>query len=340
MDVQTILDARWQCKGCGDCCRGFSFGPVEPDIIAAIERADIAAKWSPAAQQPWRFTQPGPDGAPAAYLTSVDGHCIFLQDDQRCALHRLLGGDQKPWFCREYPFYPVEDADGRVSVAVRGDCGGLHESFEDGPLISDQVADVLSLPRVVPRAQFNPEHVVLLPGLAISVAAWRQVEGHLLQRLTDPQSPTAAVAAARSMLYTMAQRDAPAASSTVFHQAVGAVMETLHRAAPHPLLETALQRWDGAIPTLDASAQRYVLLLMRGALLTRQFGSVGIPAMVGLLLVETAIAAMNATAPSPLSAADLGQGMPVLKRWIRGGECWSQVPALRPALEAVFAHAT
>jgi Fe-S-cluster containining protein len=339
MDAQTLPDARWSCRGCGDCCRGFSFGPVEPGIIAGLRRADIGALWPPAAAQPWHAIQPGPDGQPAAYLTSVDGHCIFLQEDQYCAVHRLLGGDRKPWFCREYPFYPVEDADGRVSVTVRGDCGGLHESFDDGELLTDQLPTVLALPRIVPRARFAPPQVVLLPGMAISVEAWRQVEPHLLQHLSALRTPEAAIATTRTNLYAMASRPVPPPQAAHYRQAMATVLSTLQREVPYPPLAQALRRWDGRIPKLDDDATRYVMLLMRGALLTRQFGSVGVPALLGLCLVETAVSALNTDAEAPLSPSDLGETMPRLKRWLRAGEAWSMIQDLRPALEALFSNA-
>lgn len=337
MDAQTLSGARWSCRGCGACCRGFSFGPVEPDIIAGLEAADIAALWPPAAERPWHTTEAGPDGRPAAYLASVDGHCIFLQDDQRCAVHRLLGGDRKPWFCREYPFYPVEDTDGRVSVTVRADCGGLHESFADGQPLTEQLPEILSLPRVVPRTRFDAPRVLLLPGVAIPADAWKQVEPHLLDHLAAPRQPEAAIASTRAHLYALIQRPPPAPDPARYRAAMAAVLSAL---PPTAAIDAALARWDGRIPAVDDEGARYLMLILRGALLTRQFGMVGgVPALLGLSLVEAAVAALNAPGTGPHGPAALGETMPSLKRWLRLGECWSVLLEQRDALEALFAHA-
>lgn len=340
MDAQTLPGARWSCRGCGACCRGFSFGPVEPDIIAGLEAADIAALWPPAARQPWHTTAPGPDGQPAAYLASVDGHCIFLQDDQLCAVHRLLGGDRKPWFCREYPFYPVEDADGRVSVTVRGDCGGLHESYADGQPLAEQLPEILSLPRAVPRTRFDAPQVLLLPGMAIPTAAWKQVEPHLLSHLAAPRQPEAAVSSTRTHLYALVQRPPPAPDPARYRAAMVAVLRALRSTLPSPQIDAALSRWDGAIPAVSEEGGRYLMLILRGALLTRQFGMVGgVPALLGLSLVEAAVSALNAPGDGPLGPAELGETMPGFKRWLRLGESWSTLLEQRAALEALFANA-
>jgi Fe-S-cluster containining protein len=342
MDAQTLPGARWSCRGCGKCCHGFSFGPVEPDIIAGLEAANIAARWPPAAAQPWHTTEIGPDGEPAEYLVSVDGHCIFLQEDQLCAVHRMLGGDRKPWFCREYPFYPVEDDDGRVSVAVRGDCGGLHESFEDGQLITEQLPEILSLPRTVPRVRFDAARVLLLPGIAIPTDAWRQVEPHLLTHLATPRQPIAAIASTRAHLYALASRPVPAPDGVRFKQAMVDLLSALQlgQPDPSPAVERALERWDGTIPLLTEPATRYLMLIVRGALLTRQFGMIGgVPALLGLSLVEAAVAALSADGPGPLGPEALGEAMPGLKRWLRRGERWSILCEQQATLEALFANA-
>src|SRR6188768_3764626 len=141
--IRTPKDARWSCRSCGDCCRGFEFGPVEPAIIAGLEARDVAAHWAPAAEAPWYERRPAPDGTTALFLTHRDGHCVFLRDDALCAVHALWGAEAKPAFCREYPFHVVEDPEGIVVIA-RSDCGGFHESFVDGEPVADQVEGVLA----------------------------------------------------------------------------------------------------------------------------------------------------------------------------------------------------
>ena len=342
MDIQTLPGARWSCRGCGDCCHGFSFGPVEPEVIADLEAADIAAQWPPAAAQPWHTTEPGPDGQPAAYLARIDGHCVFLQDDQRCAVHRLLGGARKPWFCREYPFLPVEYADGRVAVAVRGDCGGLHESFEDGAPVGEQVPEVLALPRPVARSRFDAPQVRLLPGLSVPSRDWRRLEPGLLARLSVPRQPAAAVADARAYLSAQVGRPAPRPDPARVEPALRALLTALldGQRDPSPAVALASTRWRGTIPPVSPAGARYLLLLLRGALLTGQHDLVGgVPALMGLWLAEAAVSALRPDPAGPLGPPALGATLPALKRWLQQGERWSVLIEQQATLEALFDHA-
>jgi Fe-S-cluster containining protein len=176
MAKRTLKDARWSCQSCGSCCRGFSFGPVEEHIVQGLKERDIVAHWAPAKTE-WYVKHPQTG---ELYFTHIDGHCVFLQEDNRCAIHARWGSKAKPWFCREYPFSIVEDEQG-VSVTIRDDCGGFHKSMDQGDLVSEQLDDVFDIVRLVPRQRFAPQQVVILPGLGVSVANWLQVEFVLLE---------------------------------------------------------------------------------------------------------------------------------------------------------------
>ena len=120
---KTLSDARWSCQSCGACCKGFSFGPIEPHIIEGLKEKDISSVWAPAKDE-WYVQHPKTG---EYFFTHVDGHCIFLQDDKRCTIHARWGSKAKPWFCREYPFHVVEDEEG-YNITIREDCGGAHAS--------------------------------------------------------------------------------------------------------------------------------------------------------------------------------------------------------------------
>jgi hypothetical protein len=267
---------------------------------------------------------------------------VFLQDDQRCAVHRLLGPARKPWFCREYPFLPVEHADGRVAVAVRGDCGGLHESFEDGTPVAEQAPAVLRLPRTVARARLDAAEVRLLPGLSVASGDWRRIEPGLLARLAGPQQPAAAIADARAHLYAQAGRPAPPPDPARFEHALHALLTALldDQRDPSPAVALALARWRGTIPPVTPAGARYLLLLLRGALLTGQHDLVGgVPALMGLWLAEAAVSALRPDPAGPLDPPALGATLPALKRWLQQGERWSVLIEQQATLEALFAHA-
>lgn len=336
---RTLPDARWSCRSCGACCRGFSFGPVEPEIVAGLEARDIAAHWPPAAEAPWVVARPGPDGAPVLFLTHRDDHCVFLDTDDSCAVHRLFGAEAKPWFCREYPFQAVEDGAG-VSVAVRADCGGLHESFEDGEPVALQAAEALALPRIVPRPRYAPAQVVILPGLAISPENWADLLPVVLAELEPPRSPEDAVAAVRAMLYRLAGRPAPAsdpARSTALVAelaariagALGPAVRDPRVAAADRLLRVPIR----PLPEVDERARQYLGVVLRSELLTHRHGSLGgVPEGLGLYLLEVAVARLNAAGAGPLSPRQVGTPLSTWKRAVTLPPVWAAVRAVRPLL--------
>ena len=71
--IRAPSGLRWSCHSCGACCTGHDLGPVAPEVVAGLERADIRAAWAPAADG---FVDPRPDGA---YLRQRDGACVFLE---------------------------------------------------------------------------------------------------------------------------------------------------------------------------------------------------------------------------------------------------------------------
>ena len=85
--TQTLPAARWSCHGCGDCCRDFRLGPVEPEVVAALEARGASEL---AGRPDWASQEPGPGGEPGWFLRHVDGHCVFLLPDNRCAVVSCL----------------------------------------------------------------------------------------------------------------------------------------------------------------------------------------------------------------------------------------------------------
>ena len=346
MAIKTIDGAKWSCRGCGDCCRGFAFGPVEPAVIAGLEAADVAAMWAPAAQAAWFSTRP--DGK--HFLTHRDGHCVFLQEDNLCAVHRLLGEPAKPWFCREYPLHAVERSSGAVAVTVRADCGGLHESFADGAPVAPQAEAALALPRIVPRQSFTPRQVVILPRVAVGLENWLQIEPHLLAHLATSRTPEDAAGSTRSMLLSMAGRPAVSADPVAHQAAMQAVLTGLAEVAriaeaPPPYRETlgwaagllAAITSTSPLPPLSEAAMRYLGLILRGEVLTGRLGTVGgLPAMMGLFIVEAAIARCIAGGTEPLTPADLGETFPRLRRALHLPPLWAEIRARQPQLEVLF----
>jgi len=95
---------RWDCHGCGACCRA----KIIPLGDADLRKLD---------QQNW---QQHPDYSGARIVVRLgrfkkgyrlahrdDGNCVFLTAEGRCRIHEEYGAEAKPLLCRLYPFQLV-----------------------------------------------------------------------------------------------------------------------------------------------------------------------------------------------------------------------------------------
>ena len=320
--ARTLPGARWDCGQCGACCRGFRFGPLAPALIADLEGAGVREWWAPAAEG-WYDALPGPAGQPAHFLRNrEDGRCVFLQDDQRCAIHARLGADRKPPFCREFPLLAVQTRT-HTAVIARAECAGLHHSFGTGqplaPQAEEALALALALPRVVPVISHTPDAVVLFGNVGVSPESWQTLEDILLERI-DGQEPWQAAATLRRVLSQATGRDLPPFPhhDVAWQSLLGRLTAPLEAGAADDRLPAwqraplaqglawcrlALQPDRPTQPLLPDGAA-YAGLLLRNFLFARQFAAFsslteGTGAfLLGLLLAQR-------VADAPLSAADL-----------------------------------
>lgn len=342
---RTTTNARWDCHGCGDCCRGYALGPVEPEIVQALTDRGVEAAWPPAAQAPWVERRRGPDGSEGAFLTHRDGACVFLRPDNGCAIHGLYGAAAKPGFCREYPFHVLDDPHGTV-VVVRPSCSSLHLGVEGGTPVALQAAAADALPRTYTRRRFAPPVVPILPDVGLPLEAWMDHERRLLAMLDEDLEPELAVARLRTVLFTLAGRPPGASDAHVARLATGAVVEALrrlmeraandpdptadpHRVAfartAHALLERAQGGWRSPRP-LTGDARRYLLGLLRSFVLAKGWTAVGSVAEgLGAYLVQVAVVRTAAPGDGPIDAKAASK---VIIPWTRMAE--------NPAIAGVF----
>jgi hypothetical protein len=92
---------------------------------------------------------PRDDGEPARYLAQVEGRCGFLEDDDRCGLHRRHGADAKPGFCRLYPLELAATVEG-LKLYDKGACATLARSARAGLPLAAQVAPAIALAGIPP----------------------------------------------------------------------------------------------------------------------------------------------------------------------------------------------
>lgn len=281
--------ARWDCRGCGLCCRHHVLGPVEPEIVAGIEAHGLDDLWPEHDGRPWIRHQAGP-GPPGYYLQKVDGHCVFLMENNHCAVHAKLGMDKKPAFCREYPFTVVQEPRG-MAITVREGCGGFYESAVDGRTLEEHAAEVLALPRAYPIQQFGAHPVALVPGLGVAADDWLHLEERICADvLSHDRQPDAHIAAIRDLVLRSVRREPPASDALTAMRATGAMLQVYRM-----VLDSAMQQDDAddaevgfarrlrghvlaamttlprGIPSLDREARDYCSLMLRGFLIGKRF---------------------------------------------------------------------
>ncbi|MCO4743443.1 MAG: YkgJ family cysteine cluster protein [Proteobacteria bacterium] len=354
LPIRVPPETRWTCGGCGACCRGYSFGPVSERIIRGLEEADIGAHWPLAAEQPWYQRQDGPTGE-AFYLAKVDDHCIFLRDDNLCAVHAALGPEAKPAFCREFPFHLVEDQRGLTAV-IRADCKSWEDSYADGPDITAAAAEVAAMARVVPLRQFKGDHVPVAPGVTAAMAQWLDWEDAIAPGLVEVREPGAQVAFIREALASRGLslaaidggRQLPAFGALL--QALRMVMQrVLAQDAPDEqragaverveAIERVLAKAGDPLPELTEDAKAFLAAALRSVWTGRLWTSGGdVAGGLGRWLFLVTCARIEA-GPGPVSAADFAKHYHPWRRFAVNRTVTWTLEKARPALVDLFLSA-
>lgn len=354
--IRTPPGARWDCHACGDCCRLYDLGPVEPEIIRGLRDRKIEDHWAPAKDAPWFEVRRAPDGREVYFLTHRNGQCVFLRDDNLCAVHGLFGSEAKPAFCREFPFHVLDDPRGTVAV-VRPSCSSAHRGVGGGTPVADQAAAAVALPRVMGRRRWAPAEVAVLPDAALPIEAWMDLEERVIASITDDGEPEAQIAAIRATLLGAVGRPRAASDAQRARLACGAVIEALRRlmdrAANDPdpraeahrvafarsmrdLLVAALA---GQARPLAPDGRAYLAQVLRTFLLAKGQAPIGSVAEgLGAFLVQVAVVRGAAPGQGPIDAAGVGA---VVAKWSK----LTDNPAIagvlrmaRPALYDAFVH--
>ena len=147
-------DARWTCHACGSCCHGLA---VE---ITAEEEARIDPSLYRDILGDRHFAVDAfidPDQPAVRVLrqrAEQNEACVFLMDDGLCAVHARQGMQAKPDACQIFPHVVLQVPGQKPRLALRLNCETMHETFEAGPQIQGDVAEVL---RVL---QTSPAHKI------------------------------------------------------------------------------------------------------------------------------------------------------------------------------------
>lgn len=248
-------------------------------------------------------------------LRQVDGRCVFLLGDQRCAIHAAFGGDAKPLVCRQFPFVRI-DADGEVREGVDPASHAWAVSRLTGPLL-------------VPPATL-PARLAPLP------PEQRLAEAALLAAIDAPGATLASTV--NRLCGRPASGALPADIAARWHQRLRAAslvrlldrseVGPLHRQSLAPLLD-ALQASPTPSPVaLPPDAERIALALVREVVALRLVSRSPLVALTGLTLL------LGATSLAGV-AADVRAFQVGLATWCRVIRAPMVLTALFPNPEAL-----
>lgn len=228
------------CQGCGACCRNDWLIGVDARARARLGNVD----WSrvdPARGTGEKFVRlplPLLTGETHTFARTPGGRCIFLTEENRCAIHLRLGYPEKPQVCKEFPYSFVETPDG-VAVGLSFACTAVRGHH--GRSLGEQVAEVREVLAGSYRVQRVEEPIRLSSGLDIGWGDYLPIERGLLDLLGREDIPVSRALLAGSVLITLA------AELVAVERRAGA------RGEP------ASQTLRGALETLRAEGYRRVL---------------------------------------------------------------------------------
>ena len=354
LPVHTLPEARWACRGCGLCCERFALGPLAPATVARLQAAELPSLWPPAGDAPWYEERPGPDGQPALFLARRNGACVFLDAERRCALHRLLGEEAKPEFCRVFPLRLVPEPVA-LRATVRAVCPRWYASRHDGQPLGPQ-AEALR-PHLDLRPQPSPDLIEVLPGAGVERASWEAAEPALLRLIATTAGPPEARVAAvrRALLRALGRPERPSDPLQVERargrllQVLRATLAALDPGAADPDPRAALLRrcrtWLAPLdpdtpPTPCApDADDYLGLVLESLIFGRGvLGAGGLPACLGAYLLDTWIARAVPSA-SPLSATLVADRLAAWQTVAAHSAVRAALGRAQPALADLFLHA-
>ena len=114
MSSDCLLTAEiFECRKCGDCCKGYGGTYLSEKDIAAISRF-IGSDPDQFAAQYCRLS-----GSKVLLAQRSDGYCIFW--DKNCTIHPV-----KPRMCRRWPFIESLLVDGQNWLIMADSCPGIN----------------------------------------------------------------------------------------------------------------------------------------------------------------------------------------------------------------------
>jgi Fe-S-cluster containining protein len=101
-------DPGYPCLGCGGCCQKWEIC-IGPETMAALKDTPLARRLDEATGGGGLFHYS--EDMEIWLIKKVDERCVFLDGQEGCLIHKEIGYNAKPVFCREYPIrlFPTPD---------------------------------------------------------------------------------------------------------------------------------------------------------------------------------------------------------------------------------------
>jgi lysine-N-methylase len=159
--VRSLPDYTFTCDGSGGCCA--QYPSIALDAADARRALASGMRLLPEDADAARTLMPfdGTGARRRVAMALVEGRCIQLDADGKCAIHRAAGEAAKPKGCRVYPLTFLDDGE-RVRVSVGFECTCVFTSaarVATDPLVETRLAAdlpdgarVRTLPDVIPIA--------------------------------------------------------------------------------------------------------------------------------------------------------------------------------------------
>ena len=225
--ARVLPEARFACQGSGECCRGYSFGPLTEGDLTRLAGLDIAGTYPHLGPGPYTTERDGKH-----YLRKNGEACMFVLPDQRCSLHAAFGADSKPAFCRLYPIRITPTLAG-LKMYDNGECATFAVSSSAGRPLTEEVPRLRAL---LPPGRLHIHHpmVELREGVVCDYGHYERLEAILCE--VAAQAPDTGIAL--RVIGHLAQRFIDRVSSCAL--AAGEPDQTINDAMSEPIsLEAA-----------------------------------------------------------------------------------------------------
>ncbi len=182
--IRAVGGARFRCRGCTHCCRSYDVPLADAAEARRIE-ASVAGRPELRQHPSVVAVRTTEDGLWRVGIRP-DGRCVFLRDDDLCALHAAFGEAGKPVACRKFPYRMVRDASGALRASLGFECPSVHLATAEDPslgAVDGEPARLLAAEPGLPVATV-PEVRNVAPRSTSSSAgptAWGPVLGAIAQ---------------------------------------------------------------------------------------------------------------------------------------------------------------